>query len=165
MVPLQLAAATIAWDQVAPVFRAESASPIPVPCRPAVGCGATIFTAQDVVFRYRNQGQALLRGIDLQVRRGDRILLEGTSGGGKSTLANTITGLRVAESGLLLLNGLDRHTRGDAWRRQAVNVPQFHESHLFERKPRLQSAHGSNLAADARGFAGGRKFVLHAGLG
>lgn len=128
---LQLTAADIAWDQVAPLFRAGKAMPEPGAKSNPVTNGNTVFVAQDLVFRHSNQESALLRGIDLCVRRGERILLEGTSGGGKSTLANIITGLRVPDSGLLLLNGLDRYTLRDAWRRQAVNVPQFHDNHIL----------------------------------
>jgi ATP-binding cassette subfamily B protein len=74
----------------------------------------------------------VLEGCSLRVRRGDRLLLQGPSGGGKSTLASLLTGLRVPESGLLLLDGLDRPTLGaDGWRRRIVSVPQFHENHVF----------------------------------
>lgn len=127
----QVAAAAIAWDQVAPVFRAGTKKSRPALLASAVARGGSVFTAQDVVFRYRSQGQAVLRGIDLQVHHGERILLEGASGGGKSTLANIITGLRQPESGLLLLQGLDHATLGDTWRRRAVNVPQFHENYVL----------------------------------
>lgn len=128
---IQLAGAAIAWDQVAPVFRAGS-----IKSQPALrgGAGARsgiVLSAQDIVFNYRSRAQALLRGIDLQVCHGERILLEGASGGGKSTLANIITGQRLPDSGLLLLNGLDRRTLGDSWRRHAVNVPQFHENYVL----------------------------------
>lgn len=128
---MQIAAAAIAWDQVAPIFHAGKNVPLSKPQSPAASRSRTVLSAQDIVFRYRPQGQAQLRGVNLQVSHGDRILLEGVSGGGKSTLANIITGLRVAESGLLLLNGLDRQTLGDAWRRHAVNVPQFHENYIL----------------------------------
>ena len=71
-------------------------------------------------------------GCDLRVQPGDRLLLEGSSGGGKSTLAALLTGLRTPTSGLLLFNGLDRQTLGTkAWRRQAVSAPQFHENHVL----------------------------------
>ncbi len=128
---MQLAAAAIAWDQVAPIFRAGT-----IKSRPALRSGSrtrsgTVLTAQDITFSYRNRGEALLRGVDLHVREGERILLEGASGGGKSTLANIITGQRIANSGLLLLNGLDRQTLGDTWHRHAVNVPQFHDNYLL----------------------------------
>lgn len=128
---IQLAAADIAWDQVALLFRAGRTMPDSGYQHDAVPHANTVFVAQNLIFRYRNQERAVLRGIDLCIRRGERILLEGTSGGGKSTLAQIITGLRAPESGLLLLNGLDRHTLGDAWRRLAVNVPQFHDNHIL----------------------------------
>lgn len=144
---LQFAAATIAWDQVAPVFRAGKAKPNPGMQSATAARSNTVLVAQDLVFRYRNQGQALLRGIDLRVRRGERILLEGASGGGKSTLGNIITGLRVAESGLLLLNGLDRHSLGDGWRRHAVNVPQFHDNYILSESLAFNLLMGRNWPA------------------
>ena len=63
---------------------------------------------------------------------GDRLLLEGESGGGKSTLASLLTGLLAPESGLLLLGGLDRQTMGAAgWRKRVASSPQFHENHVL----------------------------------
>jgi ATP-binding cassette subfamily B protein len=67
----------------------------------------------------------------LNIERGDRLLIEGPSGGGKSTLASVLTGLRRPDAGLLLLGGLDRHTVGDDWHRHVTAAPQFHENHIF----------------------------------
>ncbi|HQY65281.1 MAG TPA: ATP-binding cassette domain-containing protein, partial [Polyangiaceae bacterium] len=59
-------------------------------------------------------------------------LLQGPSGGGKSTLGALLTGLRAPETGLLLLGGLDRHTLGGhGWRQRVVAAPQFHENHVL----------------------------------
>ena len=41
-------------------------------------------------FRYRDRGEAVLRKCDVAIRRGERTLLEGPSGGGKSTLLSLI---------------------------------------------------------------------------
>ena len=49
------------------------------------------------------------------IRRGDRVLLQGGSGEGKSTLGLLLLGLWSPEAGSLLLRGLDRETWG--WRR------------------------------------------------
>ena len=136
-----LAGAAIAWEQVAPLFKAAA--------RPEVG-GAPSFAvtsvsgagrsdgasivleAHDLVFRYRDRGAPVLRECNLRIRAGDRLLLEGPSGGGKSTLAALLSGLRVPESGLLLLRGLDRQTLGsEGWRRRVVAAPQFHENHVL----------------------------------
>jgi ABC-type bacteriocin/lantibiotic exporter with double-glycine peptidase domain len=91
-----------------------------------------VLEAHDLVFRYRERGAPVLRGCSLRLCPGDRLLLEGPSGGGKSTLAALLTGLRQPESGLVLLGGLDRQTLGaEGWRRRVVAAPQFHDNHVF----------------------------------
>jgi ATP-binding cassette subfamily B protein len=92
---------------------------------------AILMDASDLIFRYRPQGEAVLRGVNLTIESGERVLLEGSSGGGKSTLAALLVGLRTPETGLLLLNGLDRHTLGEGWRQLATAAPQFHENHIL----------------------------------
>lgn len=83
-------------------------------------------------FRYRPGGRLILTGCNLSIYRGDRLLLEGPSGGGKSTLASLLIGLHKPESGILLLRGLDRHTLNDqVWRQRVVAAPQFHENHVL----------------------------------
>ena len=67
----------------------------------------TVVEADRLVFRYRDRGEPVLRGTSLRVRHADRLLLEGPSGGGKSTLVSILSGLRRPESGLVLLRGLD----------------------------------------------------------
>jgi ATP-binding cassette subfamily B protein len=73
----------------------------------------------------------VIEGASLAIDHGDRVLLEGPSGGGKSTLAALLTGLELPESGLLLLDGLDRPSLGDSWHRRATSAPQFHENHIL----------------------------------
>lgn len=91
-----------------------------------------ILDAQNILFRYHERGRAILDHLDLIIRQGDQLLLEGPSGGGKSTLATVLTGLNPAESGLLLLHGLDRHTIGGMkWRKRVVYAPQFHQNHVL----------------------------------
>jgi ATP-binding cassette, subfamily B, bacterial len=136
-----LASAAIAWKQVAPLFQAAARSGMAgVPAfapTPGSGAGssdgaATVVEAHELVFRYRDRGAPVLRGCNLQIRAGDRLLLEGPSGGGKSTLASLLSGLRVPESGLLLFRGLDRQTLGtEGWRRRVVAAPQFHDNHVL----------------------------------
>jgi len=133
----QVAGAIIAWKQIAPLFHAASAqygtsAPLTAPRRPGLGDVHPVLEAHDIVFRYRESGEPVLKGCSLHVRSGDRLLLEGPSGGGKSTLASLLVGLRSPESGLLFLHGLDRPSIGaEAWRRAVVAAPQFHENHVF----------------------------------
>ena len=133
--------AAIAWKQVALFFHAGarpevSGSPAFAlalgPPSPEAENGQPILDACDLIFRYHERGEAVLRGGNLRVCAGDRILLEGPSGGGKSTLASLLVGLRLPQSGLLLLQGLDWQTLGsEGWRRRVVGAPQFHENHVF----------------------------------
>src|SRR5215813_1029954 len=128
--------ATIAWEQVKPLSRAaardeETVSSFELAGEAPNGAGAVI-EAHDLTFRYRERGEPNLRGCSLRVEAGDRLLLEGSSGGGKSTLAALLAGLRQPESGLLLAGGLDQQTLGaSGWRRRVVSAPQFHENHVF----------------------------------
>ena len=90
-----------------------------------------ILDVRNVSFRYRPGGDPVLHNVQLTLRAGDRVLLEGKSGGGKSTLAAVLAGLQTPESGLVLLRGLDRGAIGVAgWRRRVASAPQFHENHI-----------------------------------
>ncbi len=139
-----LTGAWISWRQAAPIFHAaaredEAVAGLDLTRSVAGGDGASgpeaevaLLEAQELVYRYRGRARPVLDGLSLAIHRGDRILIEGPSGGGKSTLAAILTRLRPPDSGLLLLGGLDRHTvRPDVWRRHVVSAPQFHENHVF----------------------------------
>jgi ABC-type bacteriocin/lantibiotic exporter with double-glycine peptidase domain len=85
-----------------------------------------------LTFRHRSRSRAVLENCSLKVAHGDRILLEGPSGGGKSTLVSLLTGLRAPDAGVLLLRGLDRVTFGlSGWRKRVAAAPQFHENHIL----------------------------------
>jgi ABC-type bacteriocin/lantibiotic exporter with double-glycine peptidase domain len=136
---ISLADAVISWQQVAPLFQAAGRPQLQgspavafTPAQNEESAGQAVMEAHDLVFRYQERGEPVLRGCNLTIRRGDRLLLEGASGGGKSTLASLLVGLRVPQSGLLLLHGLDRQTLGDqGWRQRVVSAPQFHENHVL----------------------------------
>ncbi|WP_434421032.1 ATP-binding cassette domain-containing protein [Nannocystis pusilla] len=98
---------------------------------PPVPEGQPIVVARGVGFRYPGRERPVLRDVDLAIAAGDRLLLEGGSGGGKSTLGALVAGLREPTSGLVLLAGLDRPTLGlVGWRRRIAAAPQFHENHV-----------------------------------
>src|SRR3954449_9886852 len=68
-----------------------------------------IISAADVVKTYgpAAAGIAALRGVSLQVHRGETIALLGKSGSGKSTLLNIIGGLDRADGGSVRVAGRD----------------------------------------------------------
>lgn len=93
--------------------------------------GDELIEARDLRFRYRVDGPLALDGVTLRVHRGDQILLEGASGGGKSTLAALLVGLREPDGGVVHVRGLDRHTLGArGWRAAIAAAPQFHDNHI-----------------------------------
>jgi len=91
-----------------------------------------LLAARDLGFRYPGRTDAVLEHCALEIRRGDRVLLEGPSGGGKSTLAALLCGLRAPSSGSLRLDGVERTVLGgERWRARVGAAPQFHENHVF----------------------------------
>jgi ATP-binding cassette subfamily B protein len=129
----QLTGVAIAWKAVRPLLAAAqrhepAGAPSPVPSDPT----KPVLEADSLVFRHGDRTAPVVRGASLYIGAGDRLLLQGPSGGGKSTLGALLAGLRTPESGMLTLHGLDRRTLGAAgWRRRVVAAPQFHENHVL----------------------------------
>ena len=128
--------AAISWRQVAPLFhaaaRSEQAGSWSTDAPGQEKSTSHVMEARDLIFRYRQQGEPVLRGVSLRISQGDWLLLEGESGGGKSTLAALLTGLREPNSGMLLLRGLDKQTLGSqTWRKRVAAAPQYHENHIL----------------------------------
>jgi ATP-binding cassette subfamily B protein len=128
-----LEGAWLAWQQIAPLFRAAADAPKPgALAAPSRQNGEKVLEARDLTYRYDERSDPVLRGCSLTIHRGDWIMLEGASGDGKSTLAAMLSGLREPDSGLLLAGGCDRSTLGDVrWRRRVAYAPQSHENHIF----------------------------------
>ncbi|MFL6447200.1 MAG: ATP-binding cassette domain-containing protein [Bryobacteraceae bacterium] len=94
--------------------------------------GRVVAEVDKVTFRYRRDGTPTLHPSSVAIKQGERVLLEGPSGGGKSTFASLISGMRKPESGIVLINGLDGHTVGSQrWRKQVAASPQFHDNHIL----------------------------------
>lgn len=140
----------IAWRQVGPLFRAaerprelqafdtiaQNLQKSPAPVQKFIRSGPQgtqpLLLGREISFRYQPTAKPVLEDCNLEIYSGDRILLEGASGGGKSTLASLLTGLRSPERGSLLLWGYDRQILGtEEWRRRVVMAPQFQENYVF----------------------------------
>ncbi|MCX2543179.1 amino acid ABC transporter ATP-binding protein [Pseudomonas sp. COW5] len=76
--------------------------------------------------------QQVLKGIDLQVKSGEVIVILGPSGCGKSTLLRCLNGLEVAHGGSLKFAGRELLDKATDWRevRQQIGMV-FQSYHLF----------------------------------
>ena len=82
-----------------------------------------------VHFAYGPELPEVLRGIDLEIRRGERIGIIGSTGSGKSTTLDLLMGLLLPTAGRILVDGEDLHDpyhpeRLSAWRATIAHVPQ-----------------------------------------
>ncbi|HET8744964.1 MAG TPA: ABC transporter ATP-binding protein [Ramlibacter sp.] len=165
-----LARAAVAWKQVSAFFVAgeeaarEPFLPATTPARDE-GAPRRLVDARELSFQYREAAKPVLRDVDLAIHHGERILLEGSSGGGKSTLAALLTGLRAPASGSLLLDGLDRQTLGRNWHRLAAEAPQFHENHILSGTLGFNLLMGRNWPASEEDLQEARALCEELGLG
>jgi ATP-binding cassette subfamily B protein len=136
-----LSAARISWRQASAMLTAAAGSARPGPVAPGSTTptaasdaqpGTPLIVARGLSFTYPGRRAPVLSDLSLTIARGDRLLLEGPSGGGKSTLGSLLAGLRVPDQGALTLDGRDGTALGGvAWRARVGAAPQFHENHVF----------------------------------
>lgn len=89
-------------------------------------------TFDQVGFRYRPEGQEVLRDISLQIRPGEMVGIVGRSGSGKSTLTRLVQRLYVPERGRILVDGMDLSTIDPSSLRRQIGVV-LQENMLFNR--------------------------------
>lgn len=83
------------------------------------------------VFRQGNERLEVLREVDFQVRRGERLAVVGSSGSGKSTLLHLLGGLDTPSAGSVWVAGQELSRLGEAGRGRLRNrwlgfIYQFH---------------------------------------
>ena len=66
-----------------------------------------IIDAQDVHYSYEENASEAVRGVTLQVRRGEFLCILGHNGSGKSTLAKLLNGLFIPTAGKITVCGMD----------------------------------------------------------
>jgi len=94
---------------------AAPAHPAPMPVHPS------LLAFEKVRFAYDDKHQ-VLRGIDLTVRRGETVALVGSSGGGKTTMANLVPRFFDPTEGRLTLDGTDLRDFDPRELRQRIGV-------------------------------------------
>lgn len=117
-----------------------------------------------VGFRYRPDGQEILRRVSLIVEPGQVIGLVGRSGSGKSTIAKLVQRLYVPERGRILVDGVDLAQVDPAWLRRQIGVV-LQENFLFNRTVRDNIALAdpgipTEAVVQAATLAGAHEFIL-----
>ena len=82
-----------------------------------------------VHFAYAPELPEVLRGLSLEIHRGERVGLIGSTGSGKSTTLDILMGLLLPSAGKILVDGMDLHDpdhpeRLSPWRDTIAHVPQ-----------------------------------------
>ena len=105
-------------------------------------------------FREGERIHRVLEGLDAQVGSGERVAVMGRSGSGKSTLLNLISGIDHADSGSILVDGLEVTGLGEPARTR------FRRAHIgfvyqfFNLIPTLDVAENVRLVLELNGVRG-----------
>ena len=112
--------------------RSEGAASSPAPA---------VVRFEDVSFMYPGSRTPVLRGVDLELRAGERVALVGRNGAGKSTMAKLLLGLYSPTSGRITVDGADMNdVEPTEWRRRVAAV--FQDYMRFEITARENVGYG-----------------------
>jgi ABC-type bacteriocin/lantibiotic exporter with double-glycine peptidase domain len=82
-------------------------------------------SVQRLAFRYAQRQEAVLRGVQLEIKPGEMIAITGASGVGKTTLLRLIAGLYPPTLGSVLVDDMDlRQIDPTEWRSQIAFLPE-----------------------------------------
>jgi len=131
-----------------------SANPRPIPTQPQR------LAFEDVGFSYDGKHQ-VLRGITLEVNRGETVALVGGSGGGKTTLVNLVPRFFDPTSGRITLDGTDirdfdvrdlRQTIGFVNQETLLFMDTVHDNIAYGKTADREAVIGAAKKAHAHGF-------------
>ena len=163
----EIGGAWIAWRNVEPIFRA-AARPSKTGLASIASETSTspVLRAESLGYRHEGRPSDTVRVPSLEIRRGDRILLEGPSGSGKSTLLTLLAGLRRPHHGWLGLHGLDVSIWGEnLWRQNVACAPPFHDNHLLAAPLAFNLLMGRQWPPTLADLAEARELCHELGLG
>jgi len=103
-IPVTLEDATQVYEDMRP--QVEVKPPAPQPRGTEESSGPILLSARDVEYVYPD-GTKALRGVSLDVREGEYLVIVGQNGAGKTTLAKHFLHLLEATEGQVLVNGRD----------------------------------------------------------
>lgn len=135
-------------DRIAQVVpdTVPAAVPVPPADPAALPTGALTLSLRGVAARWPGEARHAITGVDLELGPGDRLVVEGSSGAGKTTLAHVLVRF-LEHEGEYLLGGVDVHTlHPDEVRRNVVLCEQ--SPHLFDDSIRQNLLFAHDTATD-----------------
>jgi putative ABC transport system ATP-binding protein len=114
-----------------------------------------LLTARGVVKTYRTGSNevAALRGVDLDIRAGELVMVMGPSGNGKTTLLNCLSGLDDIDAGTVTVDGRDLFAMSDADRTRHRAARMGFVFQAFNLIPVLSAAENVELPLVVTGVA------------
>ncbi|MCU0661507.1 MAG: ABC transporter ATP-binding protein/permease [Myxococcota bacterium] len=139
---LDLSAVLISWDKARLLFSAagrprHEGIPEIVESESALSKDnrrppRAVLEATHLRFGHQGRQNLVLDDAHFSVDRGERVLLLGASGAGKTTLAALLSGIKRPSAGTILLGGFDLKTLGEEeWAKRVAFAPQFKDNHVF----------------------------------
>jgi ATP-binding cassette, subfamily B, bacterial PglK len=96
-----------------------------VPASDDVGPLRQEIRLKDIVFQYPNAAAPLINKLNLRIQSHTTVAFVGSSGGGKTTIVDTILGLLEPQDGALLVDGIPITSRNvTSWQKHLGYVPQ-----------------------------------------
>ena len=158
------------WQQIKPLFQAASRyrNEIPKQFIPEQTDTRSnkIIEIKKMTYRYLDDADFKLTIPDLSIYKNDRILFQGPSGGGKSTLSSIISGIRTPDTGMIFVQGYDARLMDPSkWRRKIVLSPQFHENYVFTGSFAFNLLMGKNWPPSKKDLENAKHLCYKLGLG
>ena len=101
------------------------------------------------VYRVGEVDVRALRGLDMDVRRGEFVAVIGPSGSGKSTLFHILGGLTPPSAGTVVIDGKDLMRMSD---RERTNLRKKTVGFVFQKYNSASDAHGAGQHRDRAGY-------------
>lgn len=80
---------------------------------------------RDICFKYEEKKNNIFENINFKIRKGEKIVIKGATGSGKTTLINIITGLLAPSAGSLLVDGVEINRENKKkWQKNIALAPQ-----------------------------------------
>ena len=83
-----------------------------------------VIELKQVTFSYPGSSELILDNASLSIPKGKTVAFVGSSGAGKTTIADIILGVISPQMGKVLADGMDIHKNIDMWHRQIGYIPQ-----------------------------------------